>query len=437
MTSEIAIMNKEAVALATDSAVTLSRDGGHKIFTSANKLFCLSNCCPIGVMVYGNARLMGVPWESIVKEYRKLLATRKFPKLSDYANDFIRFLNKPNRFIPVREQDRFFAASIYRYFSLNLVYEIKKKVKEFFEKQGKITDSDISIIVDESINKHYMKFNNLNSLQKSRIVIFRNIKTPKYSRMIDSIITSTFEKTPLNKSQRLKLKNLAYNIVIKDYFDSNCSGLVIAGFGENDTFPSLRSFAVAGKVAGKLRYKLLPKSDEISFDNGALIIPFAQSDMVATFMEGLHPDYKRNINQWLEEILNQYPKLIADTFNIKDKSKLKKLSDAASNMISDYLKKVSQYSHQKHIEPIVNVVSVLPRDELAIMAETLVNLTSFKKRVSQDLETVGGPIDVAVISKGDGFVWIKRKHYFKKELNDRYFSNFMREVINENKKRQN
>ena len=63
----------------------------------------------------------------------------------------------------------------------------------------------------------------------------------------------------------------------------------------------------------------------------------------------------------------------------------------------------------------------LPKEELAEMAETLVNLTSFKRRVTPEAETVGGPIDVAVISKGDGLVWIKRKHYFVPELNPRYF----------------
>ena len=55
------------------------------------------------------------------------------------------------------------------------------------------------------------------------------------------------------------------------------------------------------------------------------------------------------------------------------------------------------------------------------MAETLVNLTSFKRRVTPEAETVGGPINVAVISKGDGLIWIKRKHYFTPELNPRYF----------------
>lgn len=36
-------------------------------------------------------------------------------------------------------------------------------------------------------------------------------------------------------------------------------------------------------------------------------------------------------------------------------------------------------------------------------------------------KVVGGPVDVAVVTKCDGFVWIKRKHYFSPELNPNYF----------------
>ena len=69
----------------------------------------------------------------------------------------------------------------------------------------------------------------------------------------------------------------------------------------------------------------------------------------------------------------------------------------------------------------MEVVTHLPKEELASMAEALINLTSLKRRVSLDQETVGGPIDIAIISKGDGFVWIKRKHYFDPALNPSYF----------------
>lgn len=60
------------------------------------------------------------------------------------------------------------------------------------------------------------------------------------------------------------------------------------------------------------------------------------------------------------------------------------------------------------------------------MAEALVNLTSFKRKISLEIETVGEPIDVAIISKGDGFIWIKRKHYFDPKINLRFIENYFR-----------
>ena len=51
--------------------------------------------------------------------------------------------------------------------------------------------------------------------------------------------------------------------------------------------------------------------------------------------------------------------------------------------------------------------------------------------LAADLETVGGPIDVAVISKGDGFVWVKRKHYFPADLNNHFFRNYFRGIDDE------
>ncbi|MGC1119958.1 MAG: hypothetical protein WBA22_02590 [Candidatus Methanofastidiosia archaeon] len=73
---------------------------------------------------------------------------------------------------------------------------------------------------------------------------------------------------------------------------------------------------------------------------------------------------------------------------------------------------------------------MIPKNELALMAESLVKLTSFKKRVTMEEETVAEPIDVALISKGDGLIWIKRKHYFKPELNPQFFANYNRRCEN-------
>jgi hypothetical protein len=60
MTAKIAILNKEAIALAADSAVTARGGEGMKIFTTANKIFALSPKIPVRVMVYNNAQFIGV-----------------------------------------------------------------------------------------------------------------------------------------------------------------------------------------------------------------------------------------------------------------------------------------------------------------------------------------------------------------------------------------
>jgi len=112
-------------------------------------------------------------------------------------------------------------------------------------------------------------------------------------------------------------------------------------------------------------------------------------------------------------------------YSDKEKGNLKKKMTTISNKIlQDHDEKLTNHRRQNYVMPVVSVVSILPKDELAAMAEALVNLTSFKRKVSMQSETVGGPIDVAVISKGDGFVWIKRKHYFKPDLNSQFFANY-------------
>jgi len=110
---------------------------------------------------------------------------------------------------------------------------------------------------------------------------------------------------------------------------------------------------------------------------------------------------------------------------LPNKSELvKKLSDKIPELIGVFNDKLDGYSRRRHIAPIMNAVAALPKDELAAMAESLVNLTSFKRRISTDAETVGGEIDVAVISKGDGFVWIKRKHYFDAGRNPHFMAKY-------------
>lgn len=86
-----------------------------------------------------------------------------------------------------------------------------------------------------------------------------------------------------------------------------------------------------------------------------------------------------------------------------------------------YIQNMNEYIQTNYIEKLVNTISYLSKEDLADMAESLVRMTYLKRRITSEEESVGGPVDVAVITKGDGFIWLKRKHYFSPELNHHYF----------------
>ena len=432
MTAEIAIMNKEAIALASDSAVTMLGESRQKIFTSANKLFALSKYHPVGIMVYGNAIFMDVPWETIIKIYRKNLGKKKFDTLEKYAHNFIEFLDNGNTLFPDSVQEEYIRDSIYSYFNF-IKDTIINKVHLKIDKKGKITKEETNQIISEIIERHYENWEkeaNIPSIPKrynKNIII-------KYRKIIDEAIKKVFEKAPLSINHINQLKKIASSLFSKfpeAIQNIDISGVVIAGFGERDTFPSLESFHLEGIANSKLKYKNY-KSAKIDFAVSASIIPFAQREMVDTFMEGIDPDYRIIEESYLSQIFNNYAGIVIESmrkYDDKERKKLKeKLMIVTNEILKDINKKFENYREEKHIRPVTSVVSMLPKDELAAMAEALVSLTSFKRKVTMGTETVGGPIDVAVISKGDGFVWIKRKHYFKAELNPQFFANYYKEI---------
>lgn len=64
------------------------------------------------------------------------------------------------------------------------------------------------------------------------------------------------------------------------------------------------------------------------------------------------------------------------------------------------------------------VHDAMPIQDAIDLGEFLVDLTERYSRFKQGAATVGGPIEVAAITKHEGYKWVKRKHYFSDDLND-------------------
>jgi hypothetical protein len=189
----------------------------------------------------------------------------------------------------------------------------------------------------------------------------------------------------------------------------------------------VKAYSIRGIAGNQLIYH----HDTVSSvdDNiNAYIMPFAQSEMVGTFMDGIDPSLRQFIEHTTKKLLYGVAERIiahVEKDNVGMAGKLRlRIKPGLDALMQELMRMWDAKGREEYSGPIMEMVGAQPKDELAAMAEALVELTKFKRRVSRQEKTVGGPIDVAVITKGDGFVWIKRKHYFDPELNPRIMAQY-------------
>jgi hypothetical protein len=191
-----------------------------------------------------------------------------------------------------------------------------------------------------------------------------------------------------------------------------------------ELFPSLISIEVAGVVRDNLRWVEKEKVDIDRATTTAEIIPFAQRDTVDTLVFGRSDKYEARVLSHFTEAIRQIGNGL-----VQELTKGAKRRDFQSR-VEATVKGVEDNFKIKHAEGLKNafandtldIVRHMPKPDLAAFAESLVTVSSMKRKVTVGPETVGGPIDVAVISKHEGFIWVKRKHYFDPALNPRYMS---------------
>ncbi|QTM98369.1 hypothetical protein ERJ70_02975 [Sediminibacillus dalangtanensis] len=417
MTAEVTIMNKLGMSLAADSAVTSGREGVQKVYNSANKLFSLSRHHSIGFMVYGAASFMEVPWEVIIKSYRAELKDRTFDDVSDYFADFISFLNRDDRF----KAEDIEEIIIHRTFSdllKRIVRDVEEDVNSRKSEGEDVTDEKVTELLIMEVEKQTTTYA---EMEKEFLEIEYAPFKEKFQHVISEIKQELIVYT-VPDSLEEKLTRLAFEAVKKDFFSVGSTGLVIAGYGDKEIFPHLLEYRLEGFVFGNLKYKKL-RERKITYTNDkqagtASITAFAQREMVDSFMGGIEPNMEDAMFGIIDRVLGDYHEHIQKQLNIKFSTEqvrtMKKMGNELYESIKD---SVEEYQQDQYVRPLLGIVRSLPKEELAEMAEALVNLTSFKKRLTRATESVGPPIDVAVITKGDGFVWIKRKNYYDPEIN--------------------
>ena len=424
MTAEIAILNKSAVALAADSAVTIGEGGSEKIYNTVNKIFEISGTQPLGIMVYGSLSFMGLPLEILIKRYRNEFAVNNtFKNVSDCAVDFARYLESN---VPYDQEHENQNIQRIIYYTIDSIVE-----KSFDAHIAYVANLSVdSTLVGQEIEAckevivaqidHLSTFEAVENF--SMTDISRTVKS--FDRMINEMINTRFYWLNVNAEIKRLIKNLVKEALYRTSLSKYSTGIVVAGFGEDEICPTLCSFEMDGIVGNKLKRTQISIVDIDRDGPGADVKAFAQREMVERFLQGVDPAYDIYLQNLFEDTLRDFAgEIFLSQGNNETNAQalVTSLEPIILGMKNELVRRSDKLKEEEFRHNVLDMVQVMPNQELATLAESLIDLTSLKRRMSAERETVGGEIDVAIISKYDGFVWIKRKHYFPPELNPRFF----------------
>ena len=281
MTAEIAILNRAAAVLAADSAMTL---GGVEKVYPGDKLFPLHLHHPVGVMIYESAEFMGVPWETLIKMYSSSLGDELLPSVAEYANGLFKFVSSPE--ICSKSAQRTSALMTFES-SFSQIYDIVIDEVEDDAKQR-----DENRLFRRAIEVY------ISILEKHTQIVDDSLVSEISHEMeeeIDDRIDDTFGRDfAVTKAARTLLHRVAKLSIERNRLSPMKSGVVIAGFGKEDLFPSLVVTETDGFV-GSLRSSV----DETAITRDgtrAVVAPFAQGEVIETFMDGSDPEFLQTIH---------------------------------------------------------------------------------------------------------------------------------------------
>lgn len=438
MTAVVGILNKRGAAIAADSAVTRTRYNNRKITKNGNKMIRLSDCVPISVMLTGNGAYLRTQWDIIIRHYRQHRGDIPHQTVEACVRDFFRYIADNHLFCEEEVIKRWIGQE------LDLLFEHADGNVDFTVKER---GDDNRLKSPKTYLKSFLK--QLHRYQtywlKTGVSAqFIDYTPEQFHVFIGDMITDylsekEYQEDGFNfnnypKEFLVSLKDdlestLMTRLTTRRYHDDGSAELIFTGFGSEQEYPSLVSTIVFEGFDNRVNYHIRPEDIIcITDENSVAICPFAQKDVIVSLLCGLHAGYSRIIANIVQDI---YIQLGNDVFDINEDDKEfeglnfkdfqmmlldVKIDDLYRKFINANFRYLDKKRHkwEKNLEDYDLLA-------MAALAQSLIELTGFHRILTFSQEGVGGPVDLAVITKNEGFTWLSRKSwYHHKDVGGQY-----------------
>ena len=395
MSVGVCIINKNGIALAADSAGTLA--GNKMFYNSMDKVFSLSDIKPWGAITYGNTTIYHVGIDQLLNEFSAYLKDKEVSDFFEILDTFTEFIKEKNEYYKFECGERESSHALIK----TLVDDWGNKIKKIAK------DQDAKLKIDTLLDELEKQIKD--SVKIENYDVFGYVKK-NYQTYFDEMVNSVVPE--LNDYKEEKERFFVgifsyFNLLLKEE-KTNSVGVLFAGYGNEDAFPKHIHIEIYSVVNGLLKFSIIEKFEESI--RGAGIVPLAQTEVIMTFCQGISDFFINYIPAKIDQIISRKIEEIKnEDFSKAQLEIIEKDFGECKQLISTAIYESSQ---KNYVAPLFDSVTVIPIPEMAKLAENLVNITSLKRMFALDgnQQTVGGPTDVATISKTSGFVWVKRKN---------------------------
>jgi hypothetical protein len=240
---------------------------------------------------------MGAPLDVLVKHFRNSEHCCRFTEMSEAAPAFFRYL-----------VDEWMASEDLQHrHGLRTLRPVFRRVRRDFDRairqlvaEGKtVSGSDVYRTFLESVNARIASYESAAPAECFIDVPESEIED-YYHETISGLVGNLFDEEPLSSDDRKRLLRLGALVLRRDTFSDALSGLVFAGFGSKEVFPSLEGYHIDGIIANRLKKKRTDAEKTGRDTIYAKILPFAQREVVDRFLVGIDLELEGGISKYLE-----------------------------------------------------------------------------------------------------------------------------------------
>ncbi|WP_273145562.1 hypothetical protein [Oceanicaulis alexandrii] len=411
MTSEVMIMNRQAVVLAADSAVTYGGGPGSVVTLEAEKILQLGP--NMALMVYSRGDVLGRSWSHIAHAFKRAQGDRDFDSVQACADAFFAFIDRNRQLFPEKEE----AEELEGLMRAAMLTVLNHARTLRHHAPGEYGDDAAAFEGALDLYRAHLLQDD-GGAERANLDVFAELDRDRfyerYAAMLDSLISDALGPFGMQESIRNKLFDFAYLIITKPAFLEPYAGLVFAGFGESDVFPVYSHYYASILVDGVMK-RAHDETTQVGVENGpnAFLRTFAQAEMTHAFLRGIHPylfDVMASMNMVTNEAASEVALRKAGLDDDAVDAVMSELRDSELLSLSaEFIHTARTISQEEFIDPFIAVVAASGKKQMGETAKALVELNILKSDLHQTQTGVGGEVDVAMISRTGGFEWYAKK----------------------------